>query len=290
MPAALSIAVLGLTVQVAAAHAREPRGVSLHLPPPVAEPTSLAASLATPSTSGSSLTVTEGTPVRATAALTATYPTTAHGRLTYRLFSDSSCTQEVTSSATHVEYGLIRPSRTVRLPAGSYYWQASYTGDAHHEASTTACGSTVQTVEPFIAHPCSHVTGEARDTNEGERARATFNLSTDLSSRERFFFHWPVRHRVRLLHLQAASCWVLMRRAVFQGTGTAVVDGAHGYLARFQIAVSHAGQVRVEVATWAGREFIDRVSARGSANETTVWEGLVPLVLGPDTFPPPEPS
>jgi hypothetical protein len=73
----------------------------------------------------------------------------ATGTVTYGLYSNATCTAKVFSGgATAVSGGIAASSTAVStaLAAGTYYWQASYGGDANNLPSTSACGSEVLTV------------------------------------------------------------------------------------------------------------------------------------------------
>src|SRR5439155_16237922 len=44
--------------------------------------------------------------------------------------------------------GKVPPSNPETLPAGTYYWQATYSGDKTNKGSSSKCGAEVETVEP----------------------------------------------------------------------------------------------------------------------------------------------
>ncbi len=274
LPAAVSIALFGLMAPFSVASASP-----LHLPPPTPEATSLTATLSTAATSGESITVTEGPRVRDTATLTGANAATARGRVTYTLYADSACTQELgRRGASGVVFGSVNPSQAARLPAGSYYWQASYSGDARDLPSLSACQA--ETVTPFIPWACSAISGRARDPMEGERHAAVFNLSTDLAApRQRFALRWEGRERVRMVKLLSASCMVKMNHSVFVGTGTARFDGVSGFELRFTIVVGYDGTARVVAAVRSGGEPLVRELDAASADETTVFAAGVPVDL-----------
>ena len=54
------------------------------------------------------------------------------------------------------------PPRTLSTP-GTYYWQAVYSGDALNDASTSPCGSQVETVVPLVK-PGALIVSEVRLT------------------------------------------------------------------------------------------------------------------------------
>lgn len=273
LPAGVSIAMFGLIAPfgVAGAH-------GLHLPTPTPEPTALATTLSTSTVSGSSVTVSEGPSVRDNATLSGPNAANAHGKITYTLYSDSGCTEELgPRGGSAVQYGTIGPSRGVRLPAGTYYWQASYSGDARDQPSLSPCAA--ETVTPFVPWACSAVSGRARDIEEGGEVIAGFDLSTTISPDERFLMAWDAGQRLRLLRLKSASCVVLMHHAVFRGIGTAALDGVRGYVVRFTITVGDTGRMRVSALVIAGKGSAVRELDAASAQETTVLAGGTPVDL-----------
>jgi len=74
----------------------------------------------------------------------------AGGTVTYTVYSDSSCTTSVASGGTKtVTNGVVPDSDSVSFDAaGTYYWQASYSGDANNDPATSACQSEIVTVNP----------------------------------------------------------------------------------------------------------------------------------------------
>ncbi len=126
--------------------------ISPAISPPA--PTPAATTLATTQTSGTitgtTLTIPAGTlgeTDRAT--VTGAKAASATGTVSYSLYSSSSCASatRVSSSSTAVTSGVAAPSEvTAALPPGTYYWEASYSGDANNLPSSSACGSEVLTV------------------------------------------------------------------------------------------------------------------------------------------------
>ena len=109
---------------------------------------------------GTAITVPAGTPVTDTATLSGSDVGGATGTITYTLYSDSACTAAVNSGGTiPVTGGVVPPSNPVIVTTpGTYYWQASYSGDGTNQAATTACGAP-GTVETVTAAPTTAVTG-----------------------------------------------------------------------------------------------------------------------------------
>ena len=120
---------------------------------PVEAATSLTTSLTGGSQSGGTISVPAGTSVSDTATLSGANTSSAGGSVTYMVFSDDACTDSVASAGTFtVTDGTVPSSSAVALTTvGTYYWQASYSGDTYDGPSVTACGSEVETV---TALPC----------------------------------------------------------------------------------------------------------------------------------------
>jgi hypothetical protein len=90
--------------------------------------------------SGTSIGVQPGEDVFDSATLTGADAASASGTVTYAVYSNDTCTTSVASGgAVDVSNGTVPESNAVVLSSpGTYYWQASYTGDATNEASITA--------------------------------------------------------------------------------------------------------------------------------------------------------
>ena len=82
------------------------------------------------------------------ATLGGTNSATAGGTATYTVYSDSACTTSVADGGTvTVASGSIPASNAATLSTpGTYYWQASYTGDSTNAPSKSTCGSETETV------------------------------------------------------------------------------------------------------------------------------------------------
>lgn len=72
----------------------------------------------------------------------------AGGFVTYSVYGDSSCTSLVQTAGTVLVYnGHVPDSFIATFPAaGTYYWQASYMGDANNAPAVSMCGSEVLTL------------------------------------------------------------------------------------------------------------------------------------------------
>ncbi len=112
-------------------------------------PSTTSTSLSGGGWSGASISVPESTAVSDAASLSGTNAATATGTVTYRVYSDSGCTTAVSTGAAQsiTTPGTLPASSAVTLGTpGTYYWQASYSGDSTNAASMSTCGSEVETV------------------------------------------------------------------------------------------------------------------------------------------------
>ena len=112
--------------------------------PAVASPT-IATALST--SSG-----TIGASVHDSATLSGATPT-AGGTVTYTYYTDSACSAGTTAAGTvTVTNGLVPNSTSIPFnTAGTYYWQAHYSGDASNTSATSACGSEIVTINPGVS-------------------------------------------------------------------------------------------------------------------------------------------
>ncbi|MGH3053379.1 MAG: hypothetical protein ACRDL7_00185, partial [Gaiellaceae bacterium] len=69
----------------------------------------------------------------------------AGGNVTYSVYSNATCSAKFADAGTvSVTNGAVPDSNPVTFPtAGTYYWQASYSGDANNKAAISACSSEV---------------------------------------------------------------------------------------------------------------------------------------------------
>jgi hypothetical protein len=114
--------------------------------------TTLTTALTAEGHSATSILVNEHTSVTDKATLAGTHAAEAKGTVTYKLYSDNACTKEVGAAGTvPVTAGSVPASEAKTLPPGTYYWQASYSGDGVNESSTSACGSEIEKVAVLSA-------------------------------------------------------------------------------------------------------------------------------------------
>src|SRR4051812_5536670 len=111
--------------------------------------------------------VTLGQPISDTAHLTGS-TLGAGGTITFHLFSDSSCKNEINTGLTPVSVngdGNYNSGSFTPSAAGSYYWIASYSGDAHNNASTGKCGDAGETsvVNPAASSTATELHNNATD-------------------------------------------------------------------------------------------------------------------------------
>ena len=135
---------------------------------------------------GSEITITEGQLVADSATLSGTNSSTATGEVTFAVYADSKCEELVTGAGAASVSPEGAFSERVELEPGTYYWQASYEGDALHQASTSTCGDEVLTVKAAIEISTSlsggGEEGEEILTKEGVSVTDTAILSGPKSS------------------------------------------------------------------------------------------------------------
>jgi hypothetical protein len=133
--------------------------------------------------SGGSISVPESTAVSDTATLSGTHASTATGTVTYSVYSDSGCTTAVSAGTAQIitTPGTLPASGSVALGTpGTYYWQASYSGDFDNAASMSTCGSEVETVTSRVVGPPSASIGSPVDSqsyNLGQSVATSFRCS-----------------------------------------------------------------------------------------------------------------
>jgi hypothetical protein len=94
--------------------------------------------------SGATIPVVSGSPVTDQAHVAGSLAASSTGSVTYALYKDPKCTQpEGAASVGVVTAGVAAPSAAVKPKPGTYYWVATYGGDAANAASASACGSEV---------------------------------------------------------------------------------------------------------------------------------------------------
>ena len=109
----------------------------------------LSTSLSGAGSSGAAISVPTGTAVTDQATLSGTNASEATGTVTYNVYSDSHCSDLVSGVTAEpiTTPGTLPASVPVTLDnTGTYYWQASYSGDTYNRLSTSSCGSEIETV------------------------------------------------------------------------------------------------------------------------------------------------
>lgn len=119
-------------------------------------PTTLTTTQTAGTAVGASISVPAGTLGETDRAILAgTNVSSAGGTVSYALYANPTCaaSSRVFAATTAVTGGVAGASApiTAALTQGTYYWQASYSGDTHNAASASACGSEVLTVTPAAA-------------------------------------------------------------------------------------------------------------------------------------------
>jgi hypothetical protein len=151
----------------------------------VRDSTSLSTSLKGESKSGAEITVEEGAGVSDTATLSGTKASEATGTVAYNVYSNNKCTEPAAEASTvSVTGGVVPASAEVMLPAGTYYWQATYYGDSSNQSSTSTCGAEVEVVKEALTTSLSGggKSGEEIELREESAAHDTATLHEENSS------------------------------------------------------------------------------------------------------------
>lgn len=130
-------------------------------PAPTPLPTATTTTQSGAGSIGASITVPQGTAVTDQAHIAGAAVASASGAVTYNLYKDSKCAVAATAGSTaSVLDGVAGPSAPVEPGPGTYYWKATYGGNATNDGSTSTCGSEVLVVavnETHLGLPPSNV-------------------------------------------------------------------------------------------------------------------------------------
>jgi len=107
----------------------------------------------------------------------------AGGTITFMLFSDSACANQVGSDVTVAVDGAdgqdyTSPPITVNAP-GTYYWVASYGSDTNNAASSTTCGDENETPLVIKPHISVSKSPDAQTILIGQTANFTIQVTND---------------------------------------------------------------------------------------------------------------
>jgi hypothetical protein len=232
--------------------------------------TAVSTSLSGGGQSGEKITVPEGTAVSDKATLSGANASTATGKVAYQVYSNKACSKLASGAGeAAVSAGTVAASEPKTLAPGTYYWQASYSGDANNNPSTSECGVEVEKVAA-VATPCSTAVGSAavviRKEGETERQKVSNKLSTNLAGKQTLLFTWERgAGSLTLTKLTSASCLVKANGAKkFVGKGQASVNGEVGWTATFSFTLSAKNRFAFHVRASKPKEealaFTDRAA------------------------------
>jgi hypothetical protein len=214
--------------------------------------TELTTSLSGEGQTGGSVTVKSGASVMDSATLSGEGASTAGGTVTYSVYSDSTCTTLAAEAGTvTVTGGSVPDSSAVMLTkAGTYFWQAVYSGDENNNAAKSTCGSEVETVIEEPPPPaCTKAAGSALIGTKGVRDKISESVSTNLAEPQMFQFSWEFGHQQLVLTklLQAGCVKDSHGNLIFAGRGNAEVNEMPGFKVVFFLKMKPNGEVAVFV-------------------------------------------
>ena len=214
--------------------------------------TTLATSLAGGGQEGGTITVKEGTAVTDGATLSGKNAGSASGTVDYKVYSDKECTSETADAGTvTVTDGSVPASNPETLSPGTYYWQATYSGDANNDESKSPCRSEIETVEGPPPPQCTKAIGRGTFKTSDERVVLTNKLFTELSKKQQLLLRFEHgAQNLKLTHLTAAECKETATNAIFEGTGPATLNGETGYTVHFRLVQNkktHRFAVRAKI-------------------------------------------
>ena len=195
--------------------------------------TALSTSLSGGSSSGESISVVDETAVSDQATLTGAEASSASGSVSYKVYSDSHCSDLVAESDVAVSDGVVPASGAQTLGVGTYYWVASYSGDSHNESTLSSCGSEVETV----TKPCSAITGAGQTLAGPDHVGIQENLNTNLADTQKLRVKYDEKN-VRLVHLNSARCYFRGSEKIFTGQATGKVGKVSTYEVSFTVTLA----------------------------------------------------
>jgi hypothetical protein len=146
-------------------------------------PTTVTTSLSGGGQSGAHITVPAGTQVTDNGTLTGSHVASAGGTVTYTVYSDNACSTVVQAGNAEAVTtpGTLPASAPVTLSvAGTFYWLASYSGDAANFPSVTKCGDETVIVTAVASSPTIDGSIATAQHKNSATALVTTNSSGDL--------------------------------------------------------------------------------------------------------------
>jgi hypothetical protein len=188
---------------------------------------------------GEKISVESGTAVTDSATLSGPNAERATGTVEYKIYSDAECkTLVAEAGSVSVSGGTVPSSSPETLAPGTYYWQASYSGDELNKPAASGCGEEVETVE---GPKCTHIHGTGHWGARGpEGGNLGDKLSTNLGEKQGLQTTAPAGgFHIGLTHLASASCVAIGGGFEFSGSGSVTYNHQkHGYTASFAFAVT----------------------------------------------------
>ncbi len=225
--------------------------------------------------SGPFISVPIGTPVTDTATPHGTTSAAGH-TVTYRVYSNDTCTTVVatTTSTVNVAAGLVPPSAPVTLSkAGTYFWQATYSGGPASGPSASTCGldgeAETVTTPPTItslSRTSGPATGGTQVTITGTGFSTVRNVKFGTTTAQSF----SVRSATQLAATSPAHVGGTVRISVTTAGGTTPTTSADRYT--FTVPPPAVSGVSPSAGPAAGGTAVT-VSGSGFTGATTVFFG-----------------
>jgi uncharacterized repeat protein (TIGR01451 family) len=202
----------------------------------------------------------------------------AGGTVTYTVYSDSACTTKFADGGTvDVTNGSVPNSNNVTFnQPGTYYWQASYSGDVNNKATVSACTDEKLVIAPVIDLSVTKVGSPATQTLGTGNITWTIvvkNNGPDAATGVKISDPLPAGNTFVSVSTSKGSC-----------TGGAVISCTIGNMA----AGESVTITLVTTPTTAGNQ-VNTVTVTGNETESNTSNNTATATVQvtPQTFPPP---
>ncbi|HEX3432922.1 MAG TPA: hypothetical protein VHT25_02555 [Solirubrobacteraceae bacterium] len=131
----------------------------------------------------------------------------------------------------------------------------------------SAAPAGIRQAEPQVEEPCTKAVGHATFKTASEKTSIRNELSTELSQRQLLLLKFEKGEQtLKLTQLTAATCTITDGRAVFEGDGSATLNGEEGYTVHFKLVrVAKTQRFAVHARITKPEEETIRVNASASS-------------------------